>query len=296
VAQFITDQLAPKVYGTANFRKAGSPGNQFAFVQEFRANGGVFFDAQTMKAQLNSPAGLKTFQQMIAQNKASVPGNNDLDAVAQWVAWLQGKVTMIYSWPPTGRMSENYSQRAPAINFIPKSQIVGKVGYALMPGGHGEMASGYVKSLAAGSKNSEAAYLFMQWVNSPAVSLARVMLPYALRDPFRLSHYKSPLYRSLWPTAKDYLVTLNNGANGAVLDMIMPGWQDYALAVDRMCTAVWAGQDPKAALQKANAEWDATTRKLGVDSQRDAYQQFLKLPGSYANHTIATMGLGVKLE
>src|SRR5437588_67852 len=86
VAQFITDQLAPNVYGTANFRKAGSPGNQFAFVQEFRANGGVFFDPQTMKAQLNSPAGLKTFEQMIAQNKASVPGNNDLDAVAQWVA------------------------------------------------------------------------------------------------------------------------------------------------------------------------------------------------------------------
>ncbi len=31
VAQFITDQLAPNVYGAAHFRKAGSPGNQFAF-------------------------------------------------------------------------------------------------------------------------------------------------------------------------------------------------------------------------------------------------------------------------
>jgi multiple sugar transport system substrate-binding protein len=295
VAQFITDQLAPKVYGTANFRKAGSPGNQFSFAQEYRANGGVFFDAQTMKAQLNSPAGIKTLQQMIAQNKASIPGNNDLDAVAQWTAWLQGKVAMIYSWPPTGRMSENYSQRATAINFIPKSQIVGKVGYASMPGGNGEMASGYVKSLAAGSKNAEAAYLFMQWNTSPPVSTARVMLPYALRDPYRLSHYKSPLYRSLWPTAKDYLVNLNNATNLGVVDLIMPGWQDYALSLDRMCTAAWAGQDPKAVLQKAASEWDAITQKLGVDKQRDAYQQFLKLPGSYSNHTIQTMGLSVKL-
>jgi multiple sugar transport system substrate-binding protein len=295
VARFISDQLAPNVYGTANFRKAGSPGNQFAFVQEFRANGGVFFDPQTMKAQLNAPAGLKTFEQMIAQNKASVPGNNDLDAVAQWVAWLQGKVAMIYSWPPTGRMSENYSQRSKSINFVPKSEIVGKVGYAPMPGGHGEMASGYVKSLAAGSKNAEAAYLFMQWVTSPPVSLARVMLPYTLRDPYRLSHYKSPLYRSLWPAAVEYLVNLNNSSNEAVLDMIMPGWQDYALSVDRMCTAVWAGQDAKAPLQRAAAEWDAVTRKLGVEKQRDAYQQFMKLPGSYPDHTIATMGLGVKL-
>jgi multiple sugar transport system substrate-binding protein len=32
VAQFITDQLAPNVYGAAHFRKFGSPGNQFAFL------------------------------------------------------------------------------------------------------------------------------------------------------------------------------------------------------------------------------------------------------------------------
>ena len=62
-----------------------------------------------------------------------------------------------------------------------------------------------------------------------------------------------------------------------------------------MCTAVWAGQDPTAALQRAAGEWDAVTRKLGVQKQRDAYQQFMKLPGSYPDHTIATMGLGVKL-
>ena len=77
--------------------------------------------------------------------------------------------------------------------------------------------------------------------------------------------------------------------------MIMPGWQDYALSIDRMCTAVWAGEDSKTALQRAAAEWDATTQKLGVDSQRAAYQQFLKLPGSYADHTIETMGLAVHI-
>jgi multiple sugar transport system substrate-binding protein len=58
VAQFITDQLAPNVYSAAHFRKAGSPGNQFAFAQQFRSNGGTFFDPKTMKAQLASPAGV----------------------------------------------------------------------------------------------------------------------------------------------------------------------------------------------------------------------------------------------
>jgi multiple sugar transport system substrate-binding protein len=295
VAQFITDQLAPNVYGAAHFRKAGSPGNQFSFLQEYRANGGVFFDPKTMKAQLASPAGITTLQQMIAANKASMPGNNDLDAVALWAAWLQGKVAMMFSWPPTGRMSENYAQRDKAINFVPSSSIAGKVGYAVMPGGAAEQASGYVKALTADSQNRDAAYLFMQWTTCPAVSLVRVMLPYTLRDPYRLSHYTSPLYRSLWPAAKDYLITLSNSANIAVEDMFMPGWQDYALTIDRMCTSVWAGEDPKAALARAAAEWDGVTQRVGVDSQRAAYEQFLKLPGCYPDHTIAKLGMAVTL-
>src|SRR4029077_8703805 len=170
-----------------------------------------------------------------------------------------------------------------------------KVGYANLPGGNGEMASGYVKALAAGSNNEEAAYLFMQWVSAPPLSLVRTMLPYTLRDPYRLSTYKSDQYRALWPAAKDYLITLCECSNTAVVDMIMPGWQDYALSIDRMCTAVWGGQDPAAALKQVAAEWDTTTQRLGVDAQKAAYEQFLKLPGSYADHTIDKLGMSVHI-
>ena len=83
-----------------------------------------------MKSQIAADAGVKTLEQMIAQNKASIPGNNEMDAVALWVAWLQGKVAMIFSWPPSGRISAGYSQSDKAINFIPQSSIAGKVGYA----------------------------------------------------------------------------------------------------------------------------------------------------------------------
>ena len=295
VAQFITDQLAPSVYGAAHFRKFGDPGNQFAFLQQYRANGGVFFDDNTMRAQLTSDAGVKTLTQMIAANKASIPGNNELNAVSQWAAFLQGKVAMIYSWPPSGRLAANYAQSDKHFTFVPASQIAGKVGYAPIPS-NPEMASGYVKSITTDSANPEAAYLFMQWATSPPVSLARTMLPYALRDPYRLSHYKSDLYRSLWPDAKEYLVNLNNSANIAVVDLIMPGWQDYALTVDRMCTDVWAGTDPKAALTKAAAEWDSITDRIGADKQKAVYAEFKKLPGAYADHTVEKLGMAVKLD
>jgi spermidine/putrescine-binding protein len=56
IAQFITDQMAPNVYGAGHFRKAGSPGNQFDFLQQFRANGGKMF-GDDMKAGLVSDVG-----------------------------------------------------------------------------------------------------------------------------------------------------------------------------------------------------------------------------------------------
>jgi multiple sugar transport system substrate-binding protein len=293
IAQFITDQMAPNVYGAGHFRKAGSPGNQFDFLQQYRANGGKLFD-DNMKAQLASEAGIKTLKNMQAANAASIPGNNELDAVSLWAAFLTGKVAMIYSWPPSGRMAANYSQSATAINFIPQSQIAGKVGYAVVPG-NPEHATGYNKALSADSANMEAAYLFMQWVTSPPVSLARVMLPYALRDPYRLSHFKSELYAGLFPSAKEYLVNLNNSANVGLLDPIMPGAQDYFLSIDRMCTAVWAGSDPEASLKTAATEWDETTDRLGSDSQKAFYLEFLKLPGATADNTVEKLGMAVKL-
>lgn len=293
IAQFITDQMAPNVYGAGHFRKAGSPGNQFDFLQQYRANGGKLF-GDDMKAGLASDAGDKTLQNMIAANAASIPGNNELDAVSLWAAFLTGKVAMIYSWPPSGRMAANYSQSATAINFIPQSQIAGKVGYAVVPG-NPEHATGYNKALSADSANPEAAYLFMQWACSPPVSLARCMLPYALRDPYRISHFKSELYGALFPSAKEYLSNLNNSANVGLLDPIMPGAQDYFLSIDRMCTAVWAGADPKASLETAAAEWNETTDRLGVDSQKAFYTEFLKLPGATADNTVEKLGMAVTL-
>ena len=97
------------------------------------------------------------------------------------------------------------------------------------------------------------------------------------------------------PSAKDYLINLNNSANVGLLDPIMPGAQDYFLSIDRMCTSVWAGADPKAALETAAAEWDETTDRLGVDSQKAFYTEFLKLPGATADNTVEKLGMAVKL-
>ncbi len=293
-AQFITDQLAPKVYGTGMGRALGDPGNQFYFFQQFRSNGGQFFDVKTMKAQIANAIGVKTMNQILAQNKASPPGVEKLNFISGWGLWLEGKTAMIMAWPPTGRISENISQRDKAFAFLPKSKIVGKVGYAPVPGRNGEHAGSFIKCVAATSDNKEAAYLFNQWATSPSVSLQRVQLPYTLRDPYRLSHYRSKAYQRLWPGAKEYLKALCEAANNAVLDLSMSGAGDYANALDRAMTAMYAGKDVQSSLNEAAREWDAITKKLGADKQRKSYQLFLTYPGSTGANTVAKKGLAVK--
>ncbi len=295
IAAFITDQLAPKVYGAGEGRALGNPGNQFYFFQVFRNFGGQFFNPSTMKAQINNAIGVRAMNSIMGELKASQPGIQKLDFVSSWVAWLQGKTAMIYAWPPTGRISENYAQRDKAFAFLPKSKIVGKVGYALMPGKNGEHAGSFVLTVSADSKDKEAAFLYALWCTSPSISLQRVMLPYTLRDPYRISHYKSKAYRALWPGAKDYLISLSDAANNAVLDMIMTGAADYANALDRAMTAIYAGKSAQSGLNDAAREWDAITKKLGADRQKAAYAQFLKLPGATARNTIAARGQAVHI-
>jgi multiple sugar transport system substrate-binding protein len=294
-AQFITDQMAPEVYGTGMCRALGNPGNYFYFFQTFRSFGGRLYDPVTMKATINSPAGVKAMRVILAEIAASPPGNEKFDFLTMWTTWLQGKTAMIYTWGPTGRISENYSQRSKAFSFLPKSKIVGKVGYAFVPGRNGEVGgNGVIRCVSSDSKNIEAAYLFAQWNTSPSISLQRVQLPYSLLDPFRISQYRSKQYASRWPAASEYLKTLGNAANYGLLDPIMTGAADYFNSLDRAMTAMYAGKDVQSALDDTAKEWDAITKKLGADNVRASYRNFLKLPGSTAKNTVAAKGLAIK--
>jgi hypothetical protein len=49
------------------------------------------------------------------------------------------------------------------------------------------------------------------------------------------------------------------------------------------------------ALKTAAAEWDAITGRLGAVSQRAAYEEFKKLPGSAPDRTVEKLGFAVDL-
>ncbi len=205
-----------------------------------------------------------------------------------WAAWLQGKVAIDLSWPPTGRMTAGYSQSAKAINFIPQSSIAGKVGYAVVPG-NPEHATGYNKALAADSANSMppicscSGRVRRRCRLRAACCPTRCAIPIGCRTSSRTSMRRcGPMRRLICATSTTPPMSASRHDHA--------GWQDYALSIDRMCTAVWAGTDPKQALDTAAAEWDATTERLGVDSQK-AFFADTRSSRSSADHTVEKMGM-----
>ncbi len=276
----LTDILKDRnMYGAGFFRQP--PYTMFMFQERFRNEGGKFFDAETMKATINSDAGVKVLTDYIAENKWMPPGVEQWGFVENLAAFLQGQTAMTISWPPYGRWAAGYGTDQEVLSWVPKSTIAGKVGYSMPPGGHPQLAAGFCLSVSSASKNKEAAYLFIQWLNSEAISLQRVQLPYALRDPFRDSHFTSPEYLSRWPEAKDYLAGLQAGATNGLLDLSLLQTDKYEEVLRQMISKLWAGEDPKTILDAAAGEWDAITEKIGVDKQKAVYASWAAKSGAY---------------
>jgi multiple sugar transport system substrate-binding protein len=267
------------IYGASMFREAGY-GN-FMFQERFRNEGGKFFDPASMKATINSPIGVKVFTEWRNENRFMPPGVEKFGFVENLAVFLDGKSAMTISWPPYGRFAAGYLSEEKALSWVPKSKIAGKVGYALPPGGHPELAAGFALSVASTSKQKEQAYLFIQWLNSEETSTQRVQLPYALRDPFRDSHFVNKDYMAKWPDAKDYLATLGQGAKTGLLDLSLIQTDKYEEALRQGISRLWAGEDPKKILDDIAKQWDDITQRVGVDKQKAVYTAWAAKSGAY---------------
>ncbi|HTS52186.1 MAG TPA: extracellular solute-binding protein [Burkholderiales bacterium] len=280
IGSFLTDKLKPDgTYGASFFREP--PYTMFMFEERFRNEGGRFFDPNTMKATVNSPIGVRVFTEMRNENRFMPPGVEKFGFVENLAVFLKGESAMTISWPPYGRFSAGYLANEKALDWVPKSQIAGKVGYALPPGGHPELAAGFALSVASTSKQKEQAYLFIQWLNSEEISNQRVQLPYTLRDPFRNSHYTNPEYLARWPDAKYYLKALQDASKTGLLDLSLIQTDKYEEALRQGISRLWAGEDPKKILDDVAKQWDEITQQVGVDKQKAVYTAWAAKSGAY---------------
>ena len=280
IGSFLTGHLKPDgIFGASAVRDPAFA--QYMFQERFRNEGGKFFDAETMKATINSPIGERVLTEMRDENHFMPPGVETFKFAENLALFQNGEVAMTISWPPVGRWAAGYGANDKALAFVPKSKVAGKVGYALPPGGHPELAIGHALSVSSTSRNKEAAYLFIQWLNSEDVSIKRVMLPYTLRDPFRTSHYSSADYQSMWPDAKEYLSTLKRASETGLFDLSLIQTDKYEEVLRLAFSRLWAGESPQSILIDASKQWDEITQRVGLEKQRAAYSAWAAKPGSY---------------
>lgn len=253
----------------------------YLFLQRLRTDGGTLFDEETMEAQIASDTAVAVLEDMVRQLDNMPQGAAGWGPIEVLNAWLAGDLAQIIWWPPPGRWSAGYGADEEALSWLPKSTVAGNVGYALPPGGAPELAAGFALSVAQNSEKKELAYLFAQWLNSKEISLQRVMLPYALRDPFRTSHFESEEYANLWPSAGEYLETLQAGAQTGLLDISIIDTFAYEEALTRAIVSALAGGNARDALEDAAEEWDELTDEIGLDDQREAYNDWASKPGAY---------------
>ena len=210
---------------------------------------------------------------MIAANKASIPGNNELDAVSLWAAWLQGKVAMIYSWPPTGRMSaELFAERQgdqlhPAVDDRRQGRLCGGAGQSgacdrLQQGARGRFGQSRRRPISSCSGRC-----------SPPVSLARVHAALcAARSLSPVALQVGALRRALARRAKDYLVNLNNSANVGAARHDHAGLAGLLRSRSTAC-APRSGPAPirRRRWRRRRRNGMQTTERLGVDCQKAFY-------------------------
>ena len=139
ICQFISDKYAPKLYG-AGLINTGYM--HFFFSERFRTYGGKFFDPETMKATVNSKPGIDALTDMVNQLKCQPTGVQTWGFGESLSALNAGEIAMTITWPPVARWAQGINADEQALSWVPESQVIDKIGYALPPGGQGRIGGG----------------------------------------------------------------------------------------------------------------------------------------------------------
>ena len=279
IACFLTEKYQPKIYGAGVINTGYT---FFFFSERFRNYGGRFFDPETMKATVNSEAGLKALTEMVEQNKCMSPGIETWGFAENLSALNAGEIAMTISWPPLGRWAQG-------VNIDDKALVLGAEDHGRRQG-----RLCHQSRRPSGTRfGLHLRRLARQQEQGCGLSLCAVD---ALQDPEPAERdeagrvcairsgsrtMNSPEYQNLWPGAKDYLKVLKDGAAAGYADFSFIETFKYQDAMSRAVSAAIGGEDPKAALDAMAAEWDQITESVGVDKQREAYKVWAAKPSAY---------------
>jgi multiple sugar transport system substrate-binding protein len=282
VGQFFTRKAGQKLagktlkrpfYGCAEY---GQRGFSFAwFVDRWASSGQVYFD-RNMKPQIDSPQAIKALKNMVTAVKTCSPPdvlNFGYDQLRD--SLLKNQTLMVVQWSDVPKKGADPTQ----------SQVVGKLGYGLLPGTivngklntRSMMPVGRVLAIPKNSKHADAAYFMAKYI-SDDVSRFNVSTPLDGLDPYRYSQLKPKYYKEFKPAdAKKYLATVKGALEHGFPEIYIPGAAQYEDALDLAVNKAISGQkNPAAALHDAAKAWNAITDKLDKKHQTALWRNALK--------------------
>jgi len=256
-------------WGFANFYQrytSGAKPNQY------------YFDPKTGDALLNSPAGVQALKEYVNTLKWHSPDALAWSWPEQYPNMLNGGAAITCAFANMPKFLD--TQNGP----FGKSAIEGKLSSFKSPGRiiggdlirRGITYIGNTHEVSSQSKYAEAAYLFVQWANSPSIFTWMVGNPGGSFDPFQKSDMTDPLvidsYKQYQIDSIQKTIEITCPPAG-----LMNGGPEYEQALDEELQAALTGQKTaEQALESAVKKWNAITDRMGRESQVQALQSQLK--------------------
>jgi multiple sugar transport system substrate-binding protein len=193
VAQFFT-RPGDDLYGCVVAAKPDGHNNVYDFTIHLASRGGRLLDDRQRPA-FNSPEGeaaLRFYLDLIRTHQVTQPNPWEYDSVASGEFYASGRAAMMWNW--VGFLS--------VADLPSMSKIPGRTQATVLPGGDGPSGRSvslivyWVLTIAAGSRNPEAAWAFMRHLATPEMD---AITAEEGGSGTRLSTWRSPAIRQQFP-------------------------------------------------------------------------------------------------
>ena len=256
--------------------------------------GSLFFDPDTMKPQISNPGWVKAVQDWIEIRKFGPPEMATYGGGEMRGNFVAGEFALGIDWADVGVMAQDENS----------SIIKERLGYFVLPGATNvwnlktdgwqkfdqpQQApfrgwGGWHGSVAANSANPDAAFDFLNFLDTTPNAFAAVTAPGTARNPYRTDHFKNV---KGWETAPvhyynpgPYLDTLWAAMThpNSQTDLRIPLSGRFYDVLDQWVQEALAGtMTPEAAMKSASADWEKIVAEGGSERMKSAYRDLYGL-------------------
>lgn len=254
--------------------------------------GSLFFDPATMKPQVNNPGWVRALEDWIAIKKFGPPQMTTYGGGDERGNFPAGDFALTIDWADTGVQAMDPTA----------SKIRSKLGYFILPGSqevynyktkrwdkfpHVSHApylgwGGWHGSVISTTKHADAAWDFLDWLDTTPNALRAVTTPGTARNPYRRDHFNPAKWTNApihYVDPKPYLDTIYRSMThpNHQFDLRIPGAGQYFNALDKWLQLAISGQMPaQRALNNCATAWDKITNSFGRASQKSYYNSLNK--------------------